>query len=102
EMIQSFTNAIYKGMLWVQNHSTEEIAKAIKSQFPDTDNEILIALIERYKEQDSWKPDLIITKEGLNHMMDIMELAGELDKRADYDKIVTTKFAKKAMESITK
>ncbi len=31
-------------------------------------------------------------------MMNIMELAGELDKRADYTKIVTTEFAKKAMK----
>lgn len=100
DTIQSFTNAIYKGMLWVQNHSVEEIAKAVKPQFPDTDDEILITLITRYKEQDTWKPDLILTEEGLNHMMDIVEMAGELDKRADYDKIVTTKFAEKAMETI--
>ncbi|WP_025642670.1 ABC transporter substrate-binding protein [Schnuerera ultunensis] len=102
ELVQKFTNAIYKGMLWVQNHSSEEIAKAVKPQFPDTDDEVLIALIDRYREQDSWKPDLIITEEGLNHMMDIMELAGELEKRADYEKIVTTKFAEKAMENIKK
>ena len=100
ELIQKFTNAIYKGMLWVQNHSTEEIATVVKPQFPDTDDEVLIALINRYKEQDTWKPDLILTEEGLNHMMDIMELAGELDTRADYTKIVTTKFAKEAMEKI--
>jgi NitT/TauT family transport system substrate-binding protein len=100
ELIQKFTNAIYKGMLWVQNHSTEEIAKAVKPQFPDTDDEVLIALIDRYKDQDTWKPDLVLTEEGLNHMMDIMELAGELDTRADYEKIVTTKFAKEAMEKI--
>ena len=87
-------------MLWVQNHSTEEIATVVKPQFPDTDDEVLIALINRYKEQDTWKPDLILTEEGLNHMMDIMELAGELDTRADYTKIVTTKFAKEAMEKI--
>lgn len=102
ELVQKFTNAIYKGMLWVQNHSSEEIAEAVKPQFPDTDDEVLIALIDRYREQDSWKPDLIITEEGLNHMMDIMELAGELEQRADYEKIVTTKFAEKAMESIKK
>ncbi len=100
DMVQKFTNAIYKGMLWVQNHSVEEIAKAVKPQFPDTDDDVLIALVNRYKDQDTWKPDLILTEEGLNHMMDIMELAGELDKRADYDKIVTTKFAKKAMETV--
>ena len=101
-LVQSFTNAVYKGMIWVQNHSTEEIAKAVKPQFPDTDDEVLVALINRYKEQDTWKPDLILTEDGLNHMMDIMELAGELDKRADYDKIVNTNFAEKAMKNIKK
>ena len=98
DIIQKFTNALYKGMVWVQTHSLEEIAAAVKPQFPDTEDDVLITLIERYRSQDSWKPDLIITEDGLNHMMDIMELAGELDKRADYENIVTTKFAKKAME----
>lgn len=98
EIIQKFTNAIYKGMVWVQEHSSEEIAEAVLPQFPDTDKEVLITLIERYRNQDSWKPDLIITEDGFNHLMDIMELAGELDTRADYSKIVTTKFAEKAMK----
>lgn len=100
EIIQKFTNAILKGMIWVQNNSTEKIAEAVKPQFPDTDMEILKILIDRYRNQDSWKPDLIITEEGLNHMMDIMELAGELEKRADYNAIVTTKFAEQAMKNI--
>lgn len=85
-------------MVWVQEHSSEEIADAVMPQFPDTNKEVLITLIERYRDQDSWKPDLIITEDGLNHMMNIMESAGELDKRADYEKIVTTEFAKKAMK----
>lgn len=98
EIIQKFTNAIYKGMVWVQEHSSEEIAEAVLPQFPDTDKEVLVTLIDRYRDQDSWKPDLIITEDGFNHLMDIMELAGELDTRADYSKIVTTKFAEKAMK----
>lgn len=100
EVIQSFTNAIYKGMLWVQSHSSEQIAEALQSQFPDTNKDVLITLIDRYKEQDTWKPDLILTEDGLNHMMDIMEMAGELDKRAPYNEIVTTKFAEEAMKNI--
>lgn len=98
DIIQKFTNAIYRGMVWVQEHSSEEIADAVMPQFPDTDKDVLISLIDRYRDQDSWKPDLIITEEGLDHMMNIMELAGELDQRADYNKIVTTEFAKKAMK----
>lgn len=98
EIIQKFTNALYKAMVWVQEHSSEEIAEAVLPQFPDTDMDVLVKLVERYRDQDSWKPDLIITEEGLSHMMNIMELAGELDKRADYNKIVTTEFAEKAMK----
>src|SRR5699024_2866452 len=87
ETIQAFTNALYKAMLWVEESSSEEIAEAVKPQFPDTDDDILIALIDRYRNQESWAPDLIITEDGLDHMMDIMDLAGELDERADFDKI---------------
>lgn len=100
EIIQKFTNAIYKGMKWVEVHSPEEIAQSIAPQFPDADLEILTKVAKRYKDQDTWKPDLILTEEGLNHMMDIIELAGELDKRAPYDKIVTTSFAEEAMKNI--
>lgn len=100
EIIQKFTNAIYKGMLWVQENDSPTIAQAVLPQFPETDIYVLEALINRYKDQDSWKPDLIITEEGLDRMMDIMEEAGELDQRADYDAIVTTEFAEQAMKNI--
>lgn len=100
KIIQSFTNAIYKGMLWVHSHSTEEIADALQPHFIETDREILIKLVQRYKDQDTWKPDPVLTEDGLNHMMDIMEMAGELDKRADYNKVVTTEFAENAMKNI--
>lgn len=100
EIIQKFTNALYRGMVWVQEHPTPEVAQVVQPQFPDTEIEVLESLIDRYKAQDSWKPDLIITEDGLNHLMDIMELAGELDKRADFDKIVTTEFAEEAMKNL--
>ncbi|MBF8984475.1 ABC transporter substrate-binding protein [Lutibacter sp. B2] len=99
ETIQKFTNALYKGLQWVEAHSPEEIANAIAPQFPDADLKVLTNVAKRYKDQDTWKPDLVLTKEGLNHMMDIVELAGELDQRAPYDKIVITEFAKEAMRA---
>ncbi|SCG82528.1 sulfonate/nitrate/taurine transport system substrate-binding protein [Proteiniborus sp. DW1] len=100
DIIQKFTNAIYKGMLWVQSHSVEEVADALQPHFVETEREILISLVQRYKDQDTWKPDLVLTEEGLNHMMDIMELAGELEQRADYDKVVNTEFAEESMKHI--
>ncbi|RKD27338.1 ABC transporter substrate-binding protein [Caminicella sporogenes] len=98
EIIQSFTNAIYKALKWVENHRAEEIAKSLQSYFPDADLEVLTTLVKRYKEQDTWKPDLILTEEGLNHLMNIIDQAIGLEKKAPYNKIVTTEFAKNAMK----
>lgn len=100
ELIQDFTNAMYKGMLWVQENSATEVAKAIAPQFPDSDIKLLTVVVQRYKDQDTWKPDPVLAEDGFNHLMEIIELAGELDQRAPYDKIVTTIFAEKAIETV--
>ncbi|NLT95262.1 MAG: ABC transporter substrate-binding protein [Clostridia bacterium] len=100
ELIQKFTNAIYKGQLWVANHSPEEIAQAIKKSFPDADEGILISVAKRYKEIDAWAQTPHFTEESFNRLQDVMELAGELEKRADYSKLVTNEFADKAVETV--
>ncbi len=98
-IIQSFSNAIYKGMLWVESHSAEEVAKSLQPHFPDADLDILISVVERYRSIGAWSPDLTMTEEGLDRLQDIMIEAGELNNKVPYDKIVNTKFAKKAMEN---
>lgn len=100
KLIQSFTNAIYEGMVWVQNHTAKEVAEAILPQFPDSNVEFLTGVVQRYKDQDTWKPDLVLGEDGYNRLIDIMKTAGELDEGAPYDKIVNTDFAKNAMENV--
>ncbi|KUO70030.1 MAG: hypothetical protein APF77_16195 [Clostridia bacterium BRH_c25] len=100
ELIQKFTNAFYKGQLWVQSHTAEEIAKEIKPFFPDSDDDLLITVVNRYKEIDAWCENPITTPESLELLQEVMQSAGELDKKVEYDKIVTQEFAKKAMETV--
>lgn len=95
DLIQRFTNAIYKGQQFVQEKSPEEIAKAIQPAFPDSDLELLSQVAQRYKEQDSWPTNPVLKEEDFNHLQDIMEMAGELDKRAPYEELVTNEFADK-------
>ena len=96
DLIQRFTNAIYKGQQFVKDKSPEEIAKAIQPAFPDSDLELLTQVAKRYKEQDSWPTNPVLKEKDFNHLQDIMELAGELDKRAPYDELVTNEFAEKS------
>ena len=96
KVIQSFTNALQKGMDYVQNHSPEEIAKVIAPQFSETDIDTLTTIVKRYYDQDTWKSDLVFEKASFDLLQDILDSAGELTKRAPYDELVNTDFAKKA------
>ncbi len=97
EVIQKFTNAIYKGQVWVDEHSAEEIAASISSFFPDTAMEDLTAVVKRYKDQDTWKKVPLLSKPAFELMQDIVEEAGVLEKRAPYEELVVTDFAEKAV-----
>ena len=96
EIIQKFTNAIQKGLDYVNTHTAEEIASVIAPQFPETDPEALKTIVERYLEQDTWKENLTFEKESFELLQDILEDAQELEKRAPYEDLVTTEFAKEA------
>ena len=97
ETIQKFTNAIQRGMEYVNTHSPEEISKAISGQFKETDKETLTMLVTRYYEQDTWKDNLIFEKERLTLLQDILEEAGELEKRVPYEDIIIRDYAEKAL-----
>ena len=98
DVIQKFTNGLQKGMEYVQTHTPEEIAEVIAPQFEETDLETVTAIVTRYYEQDTWKENLVFEKESFELLQDILEEAGELKERVDYEKLVTTAYAEKAAE----
>jgi NitT/TauT family transport system substrate-binding protein len=96
EIIQKFTNAIQKGLDYVNSHSSEEIAKTIAPQFKETPVEKIAAIVERYKEQDTWKKDTVFEKDSFELLENILEEAGELKERVPYEKLVDTSFSEEA------
>ena len=96
ETIQKFTNAIQKGLEYVNTHSAEEIAKVIQPQFKETDEDTIATIVGRYKDQDTWKGDTVFEKDSFELLENILEEAGELNERVPYDKLVTTKFSQEA------
>lgn len=98
-VIQGFTNALQKGMDYVQSHTPEEIAEVIQPQFKETDITTLTTIVKRYYDQDTWKKDLIFTEDSFTLLQDILDDAGVISERADYSKLVTTDFAEKAAKN---
>lgn len=87
-IIQSFTDAIYKGQQYVQTHTSKEIAELIKGFFPDTDVDMLANAIESYRQIDAWNTTPYMEEKDFNLLQDIIYDAGELEKYAPYSEVV--------------
>ena len=93
DIIQGFTNAVYKGQTWVKEHTAKEIAEKIQSFFPDTDIELLATAIQSYKDIDAWNETPVLKQESFDKLQEVMSSAGELKVKAPYEKIVNNKYA---------
>lgn len=95
-VVQAFTNALQKGMDFVQSHTPKEIAEVIAPQFPETDMETLTAIVERYYNQDTWKDDLVFEEDAFDLLQNILDDSGVLKERVPYADLVTKEFAEEA------
>ena len=95
DLIQRFTNAVYKGQQWVATHTDAEVAEAVAEFFPDTTLELLTASVRSYRAIDAWNTDPYMSEESFNRLQSVMTEAGELTKTADYDQVVNNTFAEK-------
>lgn len=96
EVIQKFTNAIQKGLDYVNSHTPEEIAKIIQPQFKETDLDTLTTIVKRYYDQQTWKADTVFQEDSFTLLQDILEDAGVITKRAPYEDLINTVYSEKA------
>lgn len=100
EIVQKFTNAIYRGQIWVENHSAKEIAEVIANQFKENTVDEIEKIVARYKNQETWNSNPVFEKESLELIETILETSGQLSKNVDYNEFINTEFAHKSIDSI--
>lgn len=100
DLIQHFTNAVYRGQTWVKQHSPAEIADAIHSFFPDTDKDVMVKVITRYKNQDTWKTTPVLEYKDFSHMEDILLGYGAIKSKVNPHILVNQTFADKAVATV--
>ena len=100
EILQKFTNAIYKGQQWVKEHTSDEVAKSIVSYFPGTDEVVIAQVIDNYKSIDAYSETPVVSEDGLNRLMDIIQGydSSLIQTRPEFNIIVNNDFANKAIE----
>jgi NitT/TauT family transport system substrate-binding protein len=102
-VIQAFTNAIYKAQLWMAAGSADEVAAALLPSFPNVDPGLIKAVVEQYKRNTKapvWAASPVITREGMDFMLDLVVHSGALKRKPAYEAVVDPSFAEKALRTI--
>lgn len=88
DLIKKFTTALYDAIKYIKETDTQKVAKLLEKSFPSTSLQSIIDSLNSYKEIDAWQEDLLLKKEAFNHLQEVMENAGELTTRVNYEDLV--------------
>ena len=92
DVIEKFTKAINRGLEYVYEHDSREIAEIMVDYFPDTSLDDMEIIVDRYKSGEAWKKNITINEDEWDHIQEIKDASGELDKYVEYDKLIYNKY----------
>ena len=99
ELIQRFNNALNKGLNFVHNNNSKTIAESIINQFPDTNINDLITIVDRYKTADSWYKNTYVNKKDYDRLLDIMLYGETITNKINPNILITNEFNKQYTNS---
>lgn len=100
DRIEGLLRAVTKAIKYINSTDTATVAELIKPHFLDTSVESLITSLESYKAIDAWVSNMAMKEESFNRLQDVIELAGELTRRVNFDDVVTTTVAEKVYKEV--
>jgi NitT/TauT family transport system substrate-binding protein len=90
------TQGLHRTLGWFANTPAVEIARTLRSYFPDVSEAIFAASIERYRKLGLWGPDPVIRREGYDRLHAAMRAFGTLKRDIPYETCVDTSLAERA------
>jgi NitT/TauT family transport system substrate-binding protein len=97
-MLQAWTDAIARALIWTAEAPAGEVAQIVSTQFPGVDMAVLTAAVDRYRRLKVWKSTPVIEPVAIDRFQDILVGGRVLDptKRVKFADLVRTEFAGKA------
>ena len=92
DIIKKFNSAINKGLKFVRDNDTKTVAEAIIKEFPDTNINDLIVLIDRYKNADSWYTNTYVNIDDYYRLVDIMIYGKTIHTKPPLELLITNEF----------
>ena len=93
DIINGFLRAVMRGIAYVNSGDNAEAAKLLEPYFDGTELSSLETSLQSYKSIDAWQTDMTMTEDAFNRLQDIIDNAGELEKRVDFADLVDTSYS---------
>lgn len=100
EEATGFLRAVMKALKYLNETPSETAAPYLLPYFESTSAQSLAISIESYRGIDAWQTDLKMTEEGFTRLQDIIENAGELERRVALGELVDNSYADAAYRDV--
>ncbi len=90
------TQGLHRTLGWFAATPAVEIARALKSYFPDVSEAAFAGAIDRYRGLGLWGPDPVTRREGYDRLHAAMRAFGTLKRDIPYEACVDTSLAERA------
>ena len=93
DIVKGFLRAVMRGIAAVNGTSSAETAEILAPYFDGTDLDALQTSLDSYKAIDAWQSDMTMTEAAFTRLQDIIDNAGELERRVAFSDLVNTSYS---------
>lgn len=88
EKADGLLRAVMKAIRYLNDAPSASVAHYLIPYFESTPVSSIAVSLDSYKAIDAWSTNMAMTEESFNRLQDIIENAGELDKRVNFHELV--------------
>lgn len=100
DKIEGFLRAVTKATKYLIATDSATVANLLSPYFDGTSVSSIKTSIENYKAIDAWMTNMAMEESSFTYLQDIIESAGELEKRVPFSSLVLTQTADKVYREI--
>ncbi len=100
EKIEKFLRAITKATKYLLATDSATVAPLLSPYFDGTSVESITTSLNSYKSIDAWVTNMAMEESAFTKLQDVIEQAGELERRVAFSDLVLTETARKVYEEV--
>ncbi|MDE5765854.1 MAG: ABC transporter substrate-binding protein [Clostridia bacterium] len=100
DKVDAILRSVTKATKYIYENDTATVADKLVKYFDNTSKESISTSLANYKAINTWVKDMAMTESRFNRLQDIIENAGELEKRVSFADIVLTERAHEIYQEV--